>query len=191
MTKTQKIVKGLTELPSRSVEEALDCAPDGPGFYAWWCEINALPSEVPAIPHPNQAAPYALLYVGIAPNAAKSSGNLRKRLRKHARDNIGSSTFRCSLAALLWEREGWWPKMTDRPVLESAHLAALGQWQRNHLRVQWCEIEEPWTSEAAVIAAMQPPLNREHNEAHVFYPMIGAARDGLRQAAERSRSASV
>lgn len=178
----EQVAKSLAELPLRSTEEALDSAPDGPGFYAWWCTVNAIPSEVPTVRHPDPAAAYALLYVGIAPNSALSASTLRMRIRNHIKGNIGSSTFRLSLAALLWEREGWWPKWTDRPILESVHLAALAHWQREHLRVQWCEAAKPWTSEAAVIVAMQPPLNRQHNEAHTFYPTMGAARDALRDA---------
>lgn len=37
--------------------------------------------------------------------------------------------------------------------------------------------------EATVIAAMRPPMNREHNERHPFYTSMGVARNELRRAA--------
>jgi hypothetical protein len=140
-----------------------------------------MPAKMPAPPHPIE--PYRLLYVGVAPNAARSSSNLLKRLRQHTAANIGSSTFRLGLTALLFEREGWTPFFTDRPTLNDADRAALGCWQHEHLRVQWCEVEKPWTSEAAVIAAMEPPMNRSHNERHPFYTSMGVARNALRRSA--------
>jgi hypothetical protein len=39
--------------------------------------------------------------------------------------------------------------------------------------------------EAAVIAAMEPPLNRSHNHRHPFYTSMGVARNELRRAARR------
>ena len=52
----------------------------------------------------------SLLYVGIAPRRPSSRQTLRTRIvGNHLRGNVGASTFRLSLAALLWEREGWRP----------------------------------------------------------------------------------
>jgi hypothetical protein len=179
----KQVVDELLAVPMRTVDEARSEAPTAPGFYAWWCERAAVPSEVSAPPHP--AEPYRLLYIGVAPNAADSASNLRKRLRQHTSANIGSSTFRFSLTALLWEREAWRPAWTDRPALDNDARAALGRWQREHLRIRWCEVVEPWTMEAAVIAAMEPPLNRSHNNRHPFYTSMGVARNELRRAARR------
>lgn len=179
----EQVVEELLALPMMSVDEARDEAPAKPGFYAWWCEQSAVPAEVPAPPHSIEA--YRLLYVGVAPNGPASASNLRKRLRKHTSANIGSSTFRFSLTALLWEREAWRPAWTDRPALDNSARAALGRWQRENLRVRCCEAAEPWAMEAAVIASMWPPMNRAHNQAHPFYPSMGVARNELRQAARR------
>jgi len=176
-----RVVEELLALPVMPVGEARDLSPANSGFYAWWCEEEAVPAEVPAPPHP--VAEYRLLYVGIAPNGAGSASNLRKRLRQHTSANIGSSTFRFSLAALLWEREGWQPVWTDRPALDDGDRAELGRWQREHLRVRCCEVAEPWTMEATVIAALRPPMNREHNERHPFYTSMGVARNELRRTA--------
>lgn len=181
-----QIVTDLLALPLRSVDEACHDAPEVAGVYSWWCDLAALPHGVPAVAHPGTGD--ALLYIGIAPGKPGSEGNLRQRLRKHTKGGIGSSTFRLGLAALLWEDEGWqpiWP--TDRIKLENVALAALGDWQRENLHVQWSEVEEPWTVEAAVIDAMHPPMNRDHNEGHEFYPAMGAARDALRDAGRLHR----
>jgi GIY-YIG catalytic domain-containing protein len=177
----EQIIAGLLRLPLRSIEEARVSAPATSGFYAWWCERGAVPGGASAPPHPSE--PCSLLYVGIAPNTAASGSNLRKRLRQHTGANIGSSTFRLGLAALLYESEGWSPVWTDRPVLTIEDRAALGAWQLEHLRVQWYEVEEPWMREAEVIERMRPPMNREHNERHPFYTSMGVARNNLRRAA--------
>ena len=84
------------------------------------CPARSQPSGIQTWERPTRCCMSA-----SAPNSALSASTLRMRLRKHIKSNIGSSTFRLSLAALLWEREGWWPKWTDRPVLESVHLSAL------------------------------------------------------------------
>jgi hypothetical protein len=181
-----QIAEALAVLPLPSVAEARSDCPTSPGFYAWWCDVSFLPRGVPEVKHPETGD--CLLYVGIAPNSATSSGNLSKRLRQHTKGAIGSSTFRRGLAALLWEGEGWQPIWAStRPGLESKDLAALSEWQAGHLKVRWCEIAEPWTVEAAVIAAMQPPMNLDHNQHHEFHSTMSAARANFKGAAERLR----
>ena len=86
--------------------------PADPGFYTWWtATADALP-DVPPAPHPTDRS-LSLLYVGIAPARLASNANLRSRvIGQHIGGNLGSSTFRRSLAALLWEQQGWRPFMT-------------------------------------------------------------------------------
>jgi hypothetical protein len=182
---TTLIVAALTSGPQRTVTEAK--APDGipanPGFYAWWETPNAIPG-MPAPPHP--VAPLALLYVGIAPRDEYSSARLRSRLcRQHIGGNVGSSTFRFGLASLLWRHEGWQPRIapSGKYRLERVHNAELSAWQNAHLRLSWTVIEKPWRLESAVIRAMQPPMNRDHNQAHSFFRAMGQIRDEFRAAA--------
>lgn len=180
------IVARLSALPLRSFDDlaiqSLRLPPTEHGFYAWWQTPGAVPG-ITATPHPE--ADVELLYVGIAPGKAGSASHLRKRLAKHHRGAIGSSTVRFSLTALLWEREGWQTSMASRPVLSKPDDDALQRWQRRHLSVQWVSVELPWLIEPAVIAAMRPPLNRDHNEKHPCYSTVGAARAALRIEAAR------
>jgi hypothetical protein len=76
-----------------------------PGFYAWWrCDNKVLPQVF--------GGDNGLLYVGIAPHDPSSQETIRSRiLSKHLGNAIGSSTFRFTLASLLWEDEHWNPEM--------------------------------------------------------------------------------
>src|SRR4051794_5059599 len=79
--------------------------PGSRGLYAWWVSPGAVPN-VGGPAHPRE--PFELLYVGVAPKGAQSTATLRSRIHgQHLRGNIGSSTFRQSLAALLLEEQGW------------------------------------------------------------------------------------
>jgi hypothetical protein len=93
--------------------------PDEPGVYAWWlASPDALPTVLPS-PHPTEPE-LRLLYVGIAPKDATSNETLRTRvLKKHLGAGLAGSTFRRSLAALLWEKHGWTPRLTDTGTLQA------------------------------------------------------------------------
>jgi hypothetical protein len=162
--------------------------PHEPGIYAWWAVNGVLP-HVPAPPHPTEAL--GLLYVGISPERSTSSARLDSRLlRQHLNGNIGSSTFRFALAALLFESEGWLPEVTTsgKYRLTESHNAMLSAWQRQHRQLSWTVVEEPWLVESPVIDALRPPLNRRGNEANSFHRQMGAARDRLRAAARGNPS---
>ena len=174
----EQIAAALEAVPLRTVPEAHTDAPSAAGFYAWWCDKGAVPRGAPAPAHPS--APFGLLYVGIAPASRRSARDLHTRLHDHTEGRIGASTFRRGLVALLWKETGWRPVWaTDRVALESHDLAALSAWQQKHLRVQWCQVEEPWTTEPAVIAQMRPPMNLAHNQGNPFYAAMRAARRAL------------
>jgi hypothetical protein len=121
---------------------------------------------------------------------------LRSRLyRQHIGGNVASSTFRFGLASLLWEQEGWKPRISasGRFRLDRADNDALSAWQRTHLRVRWTVLQEPWRFEADVVRLMEPPMNRSHNSHHPFYREMGYARDRFRAVARSAlrRSASA
>lgn len=138
------VVAELQRVPLLTVAEmssALDAERSAHGMYAWWLiNSDALPA-VPTTPHPSE--PVGLLYVGVGPSSARSKRKLRDRFRDHTRKNTGSSTFRLVLASFLFEREGWRPYWTDRPMLSKPANDALSEWQAANLRAQWVEVAEP------------------------------------------------
>ncbi len=157
--------------------------PGQPGFYAWWLiDRTALP-DVPVTKDPD--VPFCLLYVGIAPKSTSSAANLRSRVLDVS-GNLGSSTFRRSLAALLWEREGWTPRMTTSGKLtfSASDNKGLSRWQEENLRIGWYVADEPWAREATLIAELSPPLNVKSNAGHVFEPSMRKARARLAEVAE-------
>jgi hypothetical protein len=183
-TDTATIVAGLERTPLLTIavlSSTLDAHARAHGIYSWWLiHRDALP-EVRTTAHPSE--PVGLLYVGIGPGTSKSRRTLRERFGDHTRDT-GHSTLRRSLAALLFEREGWWPYWTDRPLLEDEDNDALTDWQTEHLRVQWLQVPTPWDIERDIVHAMRPPLNRTHNRAHPFYKRVGKAREQFAEAAK-------
>jgi hypothetical protein len=160
--------------------------PDAPGIYAWWIADGTALSDVPPRPHPT--LPLWLLYVGIAPSRPTSKATLRRRvLRQHLRGNLAASTFRRSLAALLWRSQGWTPRLTasGRLTFDAAENAALTAWQEDQLRLSWCAVDEPWFTESEVFRSMKAPLNVDGNAEDAFYPTMKAARAELVAAARR------
>lgn len=153
--------------------------PEAPGVYAWWMSPGVLPA-LQGPTHPAESL--ELLYVGISPKNAQSKATLRSRIRgQHLGGNIGSSTFRQSLAALLFEDQGWTTHWSgSRTQLVPEHNRALSEWQRDHLRLAWVERTRPWSIEGRVIALMQPPLNLANNASHPLYGRLKVLRGKLR-----------
>ena len=92
-------LRGLVDCPPSSA-----ALPQVPGFYAWWSRPDDLDAAHPAIPPStlDLSGQWSLLYVGISPRRAASPRRLPDRIgHDHSRGNIGGSTFRYSLAALL------------------------------------------------------------------------------------------
>lgn len=153
--------------------------PAEPGFYAWWARPAALSRARPAIPLAAVAGVrgWSLLYVGIAPKRAVSRQTLKSRVRTHRRGNIGSSTLRQSLAALLGPSLG----LTPRPGTSRARLideAALTNWIRDNCALSWASWPTPWLFEGAVISRLGPPLNLGGSK-HPFRGTVESARDAL------------
>jgi hypothetical protein len=160
-----------------------DLLPPKTGFYAWW-SVHAAISGAPHLPHPLDDA-LGLLYVGISPSRATSRRTIRSRvLANHLGGNISSSTFRFVLAALLLDELTLRAELrNNRYGLKGDGESNLRAWQKEKLRLTWCERAEPWKVEHQVIALMQPPLNSAGNTTHPFYARVRAARNELRQRA--------
>ena len=164
--------------------------PAGPGFYGWWSRRGAL-RHIPHIPHPLDDE-LSLLYVGISPVRETSRQTLRSRvIRNHLNGNVGSSTFRFVLAALLIDALDLRPYLRGTKVaLSASENERLSTWQREHLLLTWCARERPWEIEAEVITQLTPPLNSAGNAAHAFYPVVRAARVEFRRRARAVRPTS-
>ncbi|MEJ7785477.1 MAG: GIY-YIG nuclease family protein [Solirubrobacteraceae bacterium] len=164
------------------VEDAAAELPEQSGLYVWYADY-ALIEHKPRLPREDH---WHLLYVGIAPARPTSKATLHSRIvRQHLGGNVGSSTFRLSLAALLWEKEGWQPKGTGMRVqLDKQHNEELSQWQREHLALRWTEHPAPRSIEHFVIQGMCPPLNVEASLPSEALDQITAARKRFRATAE-------
>jgi hypothetical protein len=81
MSQPEEIVARLLAAPLATTADA-GCgraattgAPSKEGYYAWWCELDAAPTDPPHTGHPS--AVVTLLYVGVAPRDAVSNARLR------------------------------------------------------------------------------------------------------------------
>jgi GIY-YIG catalytic domain len=174
-------------VPIPRVLEARSLLPAAPGFYCWWSQRDAI-AGLPHVPHPLERG-LSLLYVGISPARESSRQTIRSRvLGNHLNGNVGSSTLRFVLAALLVDALELHPSLRGTKVVLSApDNARLSGWQRQHLLLTWCARERPWEIEGEVIAWLGPPLNSASNADHAFYPVVRAARAEFRR---RARAAS-
>jgi hypothetical protein len=178
-------------LPLRVVLTRPDLLPATSGFYAWWMNHGAL-SDVPHVPHPLDGD-VGLIYVGISPSRATSRQTIRTRvLDNHIRGNVGGSTLRYVLAALLVEALDIRPRQQGRRLmLANGGEARVREWQRQNLGLTWCERDRPWEVEHDVIAALAPPLNSAGNSHHPFHARVREARAALRQLATAAGGASA
>lgn len=181
-----EVLKVLTGTPvSLDVAKGREGLPSVGGLYAWWTVQGSIPG-VPRCPHPSEDLD--LFYIGIAPKDSISQATLRSRVvDNHINGNTGSSTFRKTLASLLFETMHWRPRFTDRPLLSATDNATLRDWQHQNLRLTWAEHVEPWDIEDIVIARLQPPLNLAGNSAHPFHGVLTAARKKFKSAGESGR----
>ena len=185
---TESVAAALQAAPTPAAELSDAILPAAPGFYGWWIRPGALP-DVPTTRYA-EAAPWELLYVGIAPGKPGSDATIRSRVTdNHLRGNTDSSTFRLSMASLLFKHESWRPQQrTKNPkkvFLNKEDNAALSRWIRKHLALTWTEQTDPWREplEDQVISRLRPPINLVHNNTHPFYEEMCAARKRFKAAA--------
>jgi hypothetical protein len=171
--KSPSILVSRGELVARLINP-----PSASGIYAWY--FSASPGEVP-VETCHEFAQQFLMYVGIAPGRPHSRSNLRTRLRQHCRGNLKSSTLRRTIAALLESGE---PTRTN--FVESTargNAADLDQrvsaWMDAHAKVCWVEAELPWLLEPALVTALAPPLNLDHNAQSAFRDRLKELRGNL------------
>ncbi|MCY4087624.1 MAG: GIY-YIG nuclease family protein [Actinomycetia bacterium] len=181
----ESVAAALRAVPTSAAELSDAIPPAAPGFYGWWIRPGALPC-VPTTRFP-EAAPWGLLYVGIARGKSGSGATIRSRVTgHHLGGNAGSSTFRKSMASLLFEHDGWrLERRTRKVVLKREDNAALSRWIREHLALTWTEQADPWREplESEAISLLRPPINLRYNGTHPFYKTVRAARGRFEAAA--------
>jgi GIY-YIG catalytic domain len=144
--------------------------------------VDATP-PIPAVHPPSASAAWALLYVGIAPKRPSSTGvdrTIATRISKdHRGGNIGGSTFRQSLAALLLAPLGL--------VAKSGHGRArlvdekpLSTWIDTNCALTTATTAKPWTIEDTVIRELRAPLNLRPGY-HPYRFVVHEARASLRR----------
>jgi hypothetical protein len=178
---TAKIVRDLLTGPVQAA--SLASSPVSPGFYSWWCRTRSLVDADPAIPlelRPPIPSDWSLLYVGISPARPGVHRTLADRVGKdHATGNVGGSTFRLSIAALVLKHLGLEPRVgSSRARLLSE--APLSQWINESCGVTFAQDDAPWVSEVEVIASLKPPLNLSPGS-HPFASEVSARRSVLRR----------
>jgi GIY-YIG catalytic domain-containing protein len=106
-----------------------------------------------------------LLYVGISPRRATSSQTLRSRLRAYCRGDAYGSTLRLTVGCLLADELGIELRRIGGGARETfgPGEAVLSEWIAPNMRVSFREDPEPWVAEAAIIGALDLPLNIEQN----------------------------
>jgi hypothetical protein len=173
------VAEDLSPVPEAAVDEA-------PGFYAWWSRPERLVDSTPRIPavHPPRGpGDWVLLYVGIAPKRPSRTGGDRTIAARVSKDhrggNIGGSTFRQSLAALLREHLGLVAKSGhDRPrLIDEKPLSA---WIDKHCALTTAITDKPWSIEDEVIRELRAPLNLRPGY-HPFRLLVQEARAALRR----------
>jgi len=139
---------------------------DQPGLYAW--RVDA-----PGAQHLSRGLGLPLregvIYVGQAGARSTRSGvpsdaTLRKRIgRNHLGGKVRTSTFRCTLAAVLLGPLAL--SVLGSRRLEPASEARLTEWMQKHLSIAvWGAPSDAQLArlEQGIVAALAPPLNLEH-----------------------------
>lgn len=138
---------------------------DAAGLYSWWADRDArdVLSAVLGTALPD------LIYAGQAGASSSRAGltraaTLRSRVAgNHVGGNIAGSTFRRTLAALLWAHLLLEPTGSGR--LDRASEQRLSAWMEEHLTVRLVPVDDRDALaglEVAVLHALDPPLNLVH-----------------------------
>jgi hypothetical protein len=171
-----QVVEALKRGPVSPIGRAY--IPLAQGFYAWWCRPAHLEEARPPIPAVLENDNWSLLYVGIAPVRPGPRTLVDRIERDHRKGNIGGSTFRQSLGALLRDHLGLKPKTgSDRSRFLSE--VALTKWMDDNVGITTARRDQPWEVEAEVIAKLGGPLNLDSGT-HPFKAEVRDARRRLR-----------
>ena len=137
-------------------------AGDSPGLYSWWADSTAndlFANVVGSVPADR------CVYVGqtgaTQPSGKSSRATLKNRiLGNHLRGNVGSSTFRKTISAILFEPMNL--RLEKPGQLASDSNKVVSAWIKDHLRVAivpYTDRDSLLDVEKQVLASLDPPLN--------------------------------
>jgi hypothetical protein len=161
--------------------------PDKPGVYGWYFDSylfdklfddaskadfaqNAIKIEMPGV----VSKEYYLMYIGI------TERTLRERIyNEHLNANSKASTFRQSLAALLYDDIGLDPR---KQLNGKEEITRLNSWIFEHARVAWITIDNPEPVEIEFIKRYGKvlPLNIDDNDYNPWRKKLKALRKNWR-----------
>lgn len=150
----------LADHPSAFPADSIAAA--NAGLYSWWADTEAQElflgeGRVPV---------GQFLYVGQAgatrwPSGRQSTATLKSRIRSnHIRGNLSSSTFRCTISALL--RRPLNLCLSEPGKLVPEDNRRVTRWIEDHLRIAIVPSEDRDTLESieqAVLDTLDPPFN--------------------------------
>ncbi len=179
-----------THLVSRDEFYTKPCpVPALAGIYGWWFDQVPGGFEVGRCETMDDSY---LLYIGICPKQPPKNGKvknqrtLRDRIREHFGLNAEGSTLRLTLGCLLageldlqLRRVGSGKRLTFTRDGENR----LSDWMRQHARVSWLEIQQPWTVESELLHALDLPLNLDQNKHNAFHAYLTQLRNEAKQSA--------
>ncbi|MDB4959380.1 MAG: hypothetical protein JWO36_6949 [Myxococcales bacterium] len=163
------------------------------GLYSWWADEAARRALAKGLGH--EIGP--LIYVGQAGATSKhsakaSNATLGSRIRNnHLGGDIGSSTFRKTLAALL--RDELALEVVDENRLSPPSSTRLSEWMAAHLRLTIVAVDDPvllTSLEEAVVGRIDAPLNLKGVERTTGRTMLQQLRRALREQLEEDEPAA-
>jgi len=153
-----------------------------PGLYVWWVDDEArrelsarLDGLLPDLIYGGQAG------ATNWPSGKNSSATLRSRIGgNHLRGNVSSSTFRKTLAALLFDSL---PVALEGDFVSKQSEILLSNWIVSHLRLSIYPVADRDTLgqvEEAVLSAINPPLNLQGMVSNPNRRTLRQLRSGVR-----------
>lgn len=133
-----------------------------PGLYSWW--VDDVGEVMLSVPFGESLG--KLIYAGQAGATSKKSGKegsatlLSRIQRNHLGGNVGSSTFRQTLTAVLFEPLGL--ELAAPKKLTAASNGLVSDWMRDHLSLVVAACPDRATLAALeedVLEGLDPPLN--------------------------------
>ena len=155
-----------------------------PGLYSWWVDDTG--AQMISVPFTEPI--HGLIYAGQAGAAARRSGQegnatlLSRISTNHLGGNIGSSTFRQTLTAILFEQLQL--QLAAPKKLTAASNRTVTEWMQAHLSliVAACPDRSTLaTLEDHVLAALDPPLNLQGMQPSATRRTLGRLRKQLSQ----------